>query len=243
MIGMDAVEWLKLWERTVPGPARRRRRELLASAGLPGGLPAERLEVGRANAQLLRLHEAMFGSRLSCFVVCPQCDEALELELDVEELLAREPAHAAEPVRLQVGEWEVCFRQPTEGDLDAVQDVTDRAAARDMLLERCVTECRRGAEAASIALAPPEVAEHIGVRMEEGDPLATLDFELRCATCGHAWTSALEVDEFLWARLNVWVRRLLHEVHTLAKVYGWSERTIAAMSPWKRQIYLDLVEG
>lgn len=243
MIGADAVAWLELWERAVPGSPRRRRGELLASSGLPGGRPVEQLEIGRANAQLLHLYRAMFGSRLSCCTACPACGEALELELDTKDLLAQEPAQPAEPARLQVGEWEVSFRLPTEGDLDAIQDEADPAAARYTLLKRCVLGCRCGTEITSVSLAPPEVTARIGVQMEESDPLATLDVELRCGSCGHAWSSALEADVFLWARFDAWIHRLLSEIHTLAKVYGWSERAIAEMSPWKRQVYLDLVEG
>ncbi len=238
-----ALAWLELWERAASSPPRGRRRELLTAAGSPGGRAPEQLEIGRANAQLLRLHTAMFGLRLACSTTCPACGEELELELDAEEILAQERVAPAEPAQLQVGKWDVSFRLPTEADVDAVQGERDVAVARDTLLQRCVITCRRGQEATSISLAPPEVAAGISARMEEYDPLAALDFGLQCGSCGHAWSSALEVDSFLWARLDAWVRRLLGEVHAIAKVYGWSEESIAAMSPWKRQIYLDLVDG
>jgi hypothetical protein len=78
--------------------------------------------------------------------------------------------------------------------------------------------------------------------MEESDPLATLDFELRCQACDHVWSSTLDVEAFLWARLNAWIQRLARDVHTIARVYGWEERTITEMSPWRRQLYLDMVE-
>lgn len=242
MIEADSAAWLDLWERAAPKLPRRRRREFLAFGGLPGA-PVEDLEVGRANAWLLRLHRSMFGSRLPCHTACPRCDAALELDLDGEELLAREPARTAGPAQLLVGEWEVVFRLPTEGDVDAVHGESDLAAARDALVRRCVTGCRRGAEETSVSLAPPEVVAHMSVRIEESDPLATLDFALRCASCDHGWTSILEIDVFLWLRLNAWAHRLLRDVHTLAKAYGWSERTITGMSQWKRQLYLDMVEG
>lgn len=243
MSGEGAVEWLDLWERAMPKPPRERRRELLAFSGLSGAFSADQLEIGRANAQLLHLHLSMFGPQLACQTACPRCDAALELDLDVEELLAREPAQPAKPMQLQVGEWEVFFRLPTEGDVDAVHGESDLSAAQDMLLRRCVTGCRCGAEEASISSAPTEVRAHIGARMEESDPFAVLDFELRCASCGHVWSSGLEVDVFVYTRLNAWAHRIVRDVHTLANAYGWSERTITEMSPWKRQLYLDLVNG
>lgn len=243
MIGADAVAWLSLWERSVPKAPRRRRRELLVSAGPSGDTSARQLAVGRANAQLLRLHRAMFGARLACQTSCPRCDAALELDLDIEDLLGREPPQQAGPMQIQLGEWEVVFRLPTEEDVDASLREPDPAAARDVLLCRCVTTCRRGTEESSVSSAPPEVIATVGGRMEEGDPLALLEFDLRCASCDHAWSSTLDVDEILWARLNAWARRLVRDVHALAQAYGWSERTIAKMSPWKRQLYLDMVAG
>lgn len=243
MIGRDAIAWLELWERAAAASPRRRRRELLACTSLSGDLSAERLEIGRANAQLLRLHRSMFGALLSCRTECPACKAALEIDVDADDLLAREPAELAKPMQLQVGEWEVSFRFPTEGDVDAVHGESDLSAAANALLHRCVEGCRRGAEEAHISLVPPELGARMGSWMEERDPLAFLDFELRCTDCGHVWSSTLEVDVFLWARLDAWAHRLARDIHTLAKVYGWSERSITEMSPWRRQLYLDMVEG
>ncbi len=243
MIQAGATTWLALWERLVPSPPRQRRRELLAAAGGPGEPAPGQLEVGKANARLLRLHLAMFGPRLACRTACPSCGVALELDLDAPSLLAQAPTALVDPVRVQRGAWEVAFRLPTEGDLDALQGEGDPEVTKNVLLQRCVIECRHGSESRSIVQAPPEVAVEIGSRMEAGDPLAAIDFELRCDGCGSAWSSALEVDSFVWTRLDAWVRRLLQDVHSLARVYGWSEEAIAAMSPWKRQIYLDMVGG
>jgi hypothetical protein len=234
------IEWLQLWERAVPWAPHRRRRELLASAGAQGGPPPAQLPVGRANALLLRLHVAMFGPRIDCGTTCPACAEALELEIDAGDLLGREPPPHTGPALLQDASWEVSFRLPTELDVEATRGERDPHVARSLLLQRCVSECRRATEPVDILLAPPEVTTRLGARMEELDPLAVIDFELRCGGCGHGWSSALEVDSILWARLDAWARRMLEEVHELARIYGWSERDIVSMSPWKRQIYLDL---
>jgi hypothetical protein len=185
----------------------------------------------------------MFGPLLSCRVECPRCEAALEIDVDADELLVREPGLPAQPMQLQVEEWEVSFRLPTEGDVDAVRGERDLSAAGNALLRRCVEGCRRGAEEVHISQAPPELGARMGSWMEERDPLAILDFELRCTDCGHVWSSMLEVDVFLWTRLDAWAHRLARDIHTLAKGYGWSERAITEMSPWRRQLYLDMVEG
>jgi hypothetical protein len=36
---------------------------------------------------------------------------------------------------------------------------------------------------------------------------------------------------------------MLRDVHALATAYGWREADIVAMSPWRRQVYLDMVSG
>ncbi|NOK34665.1 hypothetical protein HMI49_15805 [Corallococcus exercitus] len=237
----SGIEWLQLWERAVPWAPHRRRRELLAWAGAQGGPPPAQLPVGRANALLLRLHVAMFGPRIDCSATCPACAEALELEIDAGDLLGWEPPPLAGPALFQDAEWGMSFRLPTELDVEVTRNERDPRVARNLLLQRCVSECRRGAEPVDILLAPPEVTTRLGARMEELDPLAVIDFELRCRGCGHGRSSSLEVDSILWARLDAWARRMLDEVHELARVYGWTERDIVAMSPWKRLVYLDLV--
>lgn len=241
MIGSGAVAWLDLWERAAPKPPRLRRRELLA-ASLDDASAAGDLEIGQANAALLRLHCAMFGPRLACHTACPACGAALELDLDAEDLLARAPHQRSQEMEVQAGPWEIAFRLPTEGDLDAVEREIDPAGARDGLLRRCVSRCRCEGAPSDISLAPPGVIALVSARMEERDPLATLDFDLRCAACDHPWSSNLRVDAFLFARLGAWAQRLLREVHTLAGAYGWDERTITEMSAMKRRLYLDMVE-
>ena len=46
-----------------------------------------------------------------------------------------------------------------------------------------------------------------------------------------------------WAELDAWARRLLLDVHTLARAYGWSERDILQLTETRRQFYLNLIGG
>jgi hypothetical protein len=48
---------------------------------------------------------------------------------------------------------------------------------------------------------------------------------------------------FFWNEINTWAYRMLRDVHALATAYGWREADIVAMSPWRRQVYLDMVSG
>jgi hypothetical protein len=54
---------------------------------------------------------------------------------------------------------------------------------------------------------------------------------------------AFDIASYFWDEINAWANRILREVHILASRYGWSERDILALSPWRRQFYLDMVNA
>jgi hypothetical protein len=198
------------------------------------------LAVGSGNAKLLRLYCAVFGAALPCRSTCPECGVAVELELNVENLLARGATEVATGREVTIGDWQVSFRPPNEDDLDAVLAEPDLESAQDKLLGRCVTSCRHRSESSHVSSLPADVVAQVNVEMEECDPLAVLEFELRCPECKEAWGSHLDVGAFLWAKLDAGVRRLVRDVHVIASAYGWDERTIMAMSSARRQLYLEL---
>jgi hypothetical protein len=79
--------------------------------------------------------------------------------------------------------------------------------------------------------------------MEEADPLAAIQLALSCPECGYQWQATFDIESFFWSEINAWANRTLHEVHALASRYGWCERDILAMSPWRRQAYLNMVHA
>ena len=64
---------------------------------------------------------------------------------------------------------------------------------------------------------------------------------LNCPTCGNQWQLFFDIAAFLWLKIEMQARRLLREVHTLARAYGWREADILALSPWRRQAYLEMI--
>jgi hypothetical protein len=50
-----------------------------------------------------------------------------------------------------------------------------------------------------------------------------------------------DIGAFLWEEIAAQARRLLREVHTLARAYGWREADILVMSAARRQAYLEMV--
>jgi hypothetical protein len=76
--------------------------------------------------------------------------------------------------------------------------------------------------------------------MERADPQSNLQFSLTCPACGHCWEAAFDIVSFLWSEIHSWAQRTLRMVHLLARSYGWQEADILAMSPTRRQIYLEM---
>ncbi|MEZ4718279.1 MAG: hypothetical protein R2851_19635 [Caldilineaceae bacterium] len=73
------------------------------------------------------------------------------------------------------------------------------------------------------------------------DPWAETLLELACPACATRWHAAVDIGEFFWRELTVQAKRLLREVHLLARGYGWREADVLALHPRRRQAYLDML--
>lgn len=210
---------------------------VLSSAACPGSAPSAlaELSIGERDAGLLRLRELTFGSRLSALADCPRCGERLELDVDAGHL--RLPPQEDAPLSLDTGEYHVEFRLPNSNDLAAISDEADVAAARRKLFDRCATSTGPGTEV------PENVVEAVAAAMAQADPQGDVRLALNCPACGQQWEEIFDIASFFWSEVHAWALRTLRGVHQLAAAYGWSEADILAMSPWRRQIYLELIGG
>jgi hypothetical protein len=77
--------------------------------------------------------------------------------------------------------------------------------------------------------------------MAEADALGDVQLALTCPQCGHEWQAPFDIASFLWTEINAWAHRTLQDVHELARAYGWREADILALSPWRRQVYLEMI--
>ncbi|MGY1670357.1 T4 family baseplate hub assembly chaperone [Geodermatophilus sp. SYSU D00710] len=193
--------------------------------------------LGRRDAALLRLRRSTFGPQAECFVVCPDCGEQLEFAVDVDALVV-DPAASAGPACVAVGDWQVRFRLPGTADLQAVGGEPDPWLA---LARRCVVDAERSGSPVAATELPVEVAHEVDAWMGRLDSQAELLLEMACAGCGNRWNGRFDIGTFLWREIEVASRRLLAEVDTLARVYGWSEDAILALPPARRRSYLELV--
>lgn len=232
--GFSAAELLDVWER-----ARHRAPsdQALALLGLAEPeLPEatlEQLPLGERDRRLLELRARTFGSSLTGLVDCPACGGPLELSLEAADVgLATAPP--PEAVEVEADGIRVRARLVNTADLVAVQSAPDVDSARTSLLERCVLSVEGTDEPLAESL-----VRAVSDAMAAADPLARIELGVECFECGHSWTAELDVVPFFWGEIDAWAQRTLAEVHTLASRYGWREGEILALSPERRQAYLE----
>lgn len=200
------------------------------------------LSIGRRDGYLLTLRELTFGPQLDSVATCPNCQETLELALKVENIRTGDPSvPLVEPVEWEIDELRLKFRLPNSLDLAATVGLTNADGARQGMLERCVLAASRGEQAVAVADLPETVLAQVEQAIAAADPQADITLDLSCPACGHNWQVLFDIGEFLWAEITAYAQRLLLDIHQLARVYGWAEADILAMSNQRRQYYLELV--
>ena len=245
----SAAELLSVWERARSQPLATQALMLLEAAS-PGASWEDlaKLSVGRRDAQLLALREALFGPRLTGLTLCPGCSQQLEIGIVASEIQVDVAATGSESLTVASGEYMARFRLPNSEDLSAIATAEDsqpdEAATIRRLLSRCLIELRRNGRKQKLDAArvlPPELVEAIAAEMESADPQANVQILLDCADCGNRWLSAFDIVSFLWSEIDNWAKRILREVCALASAFGWRESDILSMSAQRRQSYLEMI--
>ncbi|WP_201316529.1 hypothetical protein [Dyella sp. EPa41] len=238
-----ASELLNVWERALDAPAVARGLWLLRLTDEAQGEDAWLgLSLGDRDARLLRLHAKLFGHVLQGVATCPACQSTVELLLDGEalQLAPTEPAVTEHVLELHPAgrDMAIRFRPVNCADLLALQSCGDVDEARRQLLARCVIDVG-GEGSADVAGFSSDVQAELAAAMAAADPQADIQFDCVCPECAHRWQPLFDIATFLWQELHAWALRLLREVDTLARAYHWSESDIVAMSPRRRQAYLE----
>lgn len=188
--------------------------------------------LGRRNSALAKVRFALSGPQLNGWVACPQCAAKLEFQLDARSVIEAQPASQRETVCVKGHS----FRLPTTRDLARVADESDEATAAIKLLARCCLDADTRQDWSQVDL------EEIGESMAGADPNAETRLSFRCASCEHEWSETLDIVDFVLTEIETRAKRLLHDVHTLAQAYGWSESEILRLSERRRSCYLGMVQ-
>lgn len=210
---------------------------LLLTAAFPGtdSSVLTALSIGERDANLLLLRELTFGSGLVALADCPHCGERLEIEMNTSELRQWPPTDVA--LSVVASGYQVEFRLPNSADLASIRGETDIPTARRKLFENCVTNNLPALEM------PEAVIDAVAAAMGQADPQGDIRLGMDCPACEQHWEEIFDIASYFWSEIHAWVLRALREVHHLASAYGWSEAEILAMSPWRKQVYLELIGG
>ncbi len=239
---LSTASLVAAWEDGMGEPVVDRAPALLRSLGLLETAcdPAE-MTVGACDLLLLDLRCWLFGPDLDLVATCPACGEVVELIIPAAEVAPPPPMARPSRVTVEQDGLRIRCRLPTNGDLRALAGIGRAAMAAD-LLERCV-EDMAGPDAPRAASALlPEVAERVAGALAASDPGADITADIECP-CGVVWPETVDIRSILWTELTRWVQVRLSEVHLLALAYGWAERDILQMSPYRRRFYLESCAG
>jgi hypothetical protein len=249
MRALSVPELLDVWDRSFSQPPVGRALALLAAA-CPDYSQEELafLSIGQRDARLLTLREWTFGSEVASLVSCPHCRETVEVNFSVSDVrvdgasvepATRSPAVQRPESSLTVAGYEVEFRPPHSDDLASIA-ANPAASPRRILFERCLIAARRDGAPVEAAQLPDEVVSAVAQRLAEDDPQAVVRLNVLCPFCGTQSSVVFDIASFFWTEINAWARRIMREVHLLARAYGWSERDILALSPRRRHLYLEM---
>lgn len=239
---LTAQELLRVWEQGLGQSPARRALALLAAA-LPE-TPHDQLSalsIGQRDGHLMTLREWTFGDRIESVAHCPRCGEALELNFSLDDIRVPSPPDLSPDWWLDQDGYRVRYRVANSADLDIVGACPDPFEAQEMILSRCLLEFAGPASVPVDTPLPESVTRAVITAMAEHDPQAEVQLALNCPSCHHPWSVGFDIGAFFWSEITVWARRVLWEVHRLARVYGWSEADILALSPLRRQAYLEMV--
>jgi hypothetical protein len=239
---LTASELLAVWERSRGRPPVQQALILLAAANPDTSVDMLlKMEVGKRDSLLIKMREWTFGPLLSGMAICPACGEDLDVEVRTSDITALSKSQPGAVHLIEAQGYKVHFRLPNSADLLAILGTDDLDEARRILLDRCVVSIYNEGRQVPLSLIPQEIMRAVSDGMEEMDPQGDILLDISCISCGHSWKIVFDIVTFFWTEIDAWAHRILREVHDLAKAYGWREADILAMSPWRRQIYLEMV--
>ena len=212
------------------------------------------LTLGERDAALLMLREQTFGSKLESVATCPHCREQLEFVLsthdmcviDLPAMLTRQPSPSDDDYIQTQYTFNfqgivVQFRLPNSLDLADVIKQGQANRFKFDLAQRCLLSAYRNEQALSVEEIEQDAIAAFGNHLAQADPQAEILLDLNCPACQQEWQMRFEIVSYLWTEISNYAKRLLVDVHQLAKAYGWGEREILMMSKYRRKYYLDLV--
>jgi uncharacterized protein (UPF0212 family) len=240
---LTAADLLNVWERGRSQSPVHRSLSLLQVAIRESTREAlAQVGIGRRDAELLKLREKIFGSCMTGHANCPACGQQMEMNFTVAEVQTTPLPELPETCTEIFGDCEISFRLPNSSDLATLVPGDNLAIQKRRLVQLCVLNAKSSGQPVVADQLLEDTVTALSERMSELDPQGDVQLALSCPQCSHHWDAPLDIASFVWSEIHAWAVRLLRDVHVLASAYGWRERDILAMSSWRRQAYLELIE-
>jgi len=231
MSSLDA-SLVSVWEKDHDG-ATSDNAILLLKMFTDAGSP-ESLSIGERDRLVTDIRKALFGSKIKGFDTCPKCKVDLVFDIDLNDLDFRSSS-----------EKFICYDEGVRAEMRTVtsQDILDlkgmdTARRCEALLQKCLISVN-GNTSADISNISPNHSSKIQDMIEERDSNSLIHANQVCASCGNNWSVVLDIVSLLVEDINVYVNQRLSEVCQLAKLSGWTETEILAMTDKKREFYLE----
>jgi hypothetical protein len=233
---------LRAWEAGVTvGPFDRVRALLREFSPHIDDIQLSSMTLGERDRELFRIRSALFGDRLAASVRC-NCGERLEIAFDARVVINGAEREPQRQISVSAPEGvQIVARLPRVADLELAACAGDAASAQKVILGRCIESLCRADTPIGLDELPPSAIEALGLQLEQADPDSSVVLDAFCPSCGSSAEHALDIASFLWSELEVEALHLLHDVHRLARAYGWREADILTMSPLRRRAYMEML--
>jgi hypothetical protein len=238
----SAAELLRVWESGLNQTLLERSLHLLRISHSDTEIETiADLSIGDRDVRLLQLREWLFGANLPNKASCPKCSEMVEWESNANDLRLQAPRPETLEYTLEKDSFTIVFRLPNSHDMYKVMNDIDYQNDHSKILADCIINIKKDEKEVPFETIPATIITALTKRMEEEDPQADIQMLLNCPACNNQWSVSFDIISYLWLEIDHWAKRILGEVVTLAKAFGWSESEILGLSPQRRQIYLDMV--
>lgn len=187
------------------------------------------LPIAERDVRLFDVTEAVFGTQLALSATCTVCGAETELSFSVSDIKRLESPGTVHRV-IRHGGRDYPYRMPNSRDLaNALRAPDPRQALLLSLMDRT--------EADDALIAACDAA------LEATSGLEALSVGFECAECGAAENAPFDILDYLWTRIAAEARRLMWDIHLLARSYGWTSREILGLSPLRRAEHVAMVSA
>ena len=201
------------------------------------------LPVGYRDSRLIELRHQLFGSNIVSTANCSACTARLELSFDLEPMIALSKNYTLAPFVFSWDSDQLQMRCPSTRDvlasLSQSSTLNTDSNTISRLLKSCVAD--DSMKLLDVDWNDTKLQQALIEKIELHDPLGLIEFQMTCSECHHTFGTTFDIGRFLWSELDAWCQRLLGEIHTLARTYGWTEAEILSLGAWRRQVYLNMV--